>query len=99
MNDVAVLQGPAQVPQLHIVRTFPHRLALQEWVGYLGGVTGTKIKAFSSYLKDYPAGLSLWEKESLAAEAYLADDKKARKPSKKKATLKRERHERRERSR
>jgi hypothetical protein len=49
-------------------------------------VSPTKTKAFSAYLKDYPDGMSLWEKESLAAEAFLAAERKARKPSKKKAT-------------
>jgi len=52
--------------------------------GYLGIVSPTKTKAFSAYLKDYPDGMSLWEKESLAAEAFLAAERKARKPSKKK---------------
>jgi hypothetical protein len=54
-------------------------------------VTRTKIKAFAAHLKDYPDGMSLWEKESLAAEAFLAAERKARKPSKQKAALKQKR--------
>jgi hypothetical protein len=38
-----------------------------------------KNKAFSTNVKDYPAGMSLWEKESLAAEAVLAAQRKAKK--------------------
>lgn len=64
------------------------RLALHESVGYLSRVTRTKIKAFSSHLKEYAEGMSLWEKVSLAAEAFPAAERKARKPSKKKAALK-----------
>jgi hypothetical protein len=37
--------------------------------------------------------MSLWEKESLAAEAFLAADRKTRRPSKKKAAPKQMRHE------
>jgi hypothetical protein len=40
---------------------------------------------FFSSLLDYPSNMSMWEKESLAAEAYLAAERKARKPSKKNA--------------
>jgi hypothetical protein len=68
-------------------------LALHERVGYLCSVTRTKIESFSAHLKNYPEGMSLWEKESLAAEAFLAAERKARKPSKKKAVLKQKRHE------
>jgi hypothetical protein len=56
-------------------------------------VTRTKIEAFSSYLKDYPERMSLWEKESRAAEAFLAAERKAMQPSKKKAALKQIRNE------
>jgi len=42
-------------------------------------------------LKDYPEGMSLWEKESLAAEAFLAAERKARKLSKQKPAVKRKR--------
>jgi hypothetical protein len=38
-----------------------------------------KIKAFSTNVKDYPTSMSLWEKESLAAEAVLAAERKAKK--------------------
>jgi hypothetical protein len=44
-----------------------------------------KIKAYSPNVLDYPSNMSMWEKESLAAEAYLAAERKARKPSKKNA--------------
>jgi hypothetical protein len=54
-------------------------------------VTRTKIEAFSAYLKDYPDGMSLWEKESLAAEAFLASERKATKLSKQKAARKQKR--------
>ena len=53
-------------------------------VGYLSSVTRTKIKAFYAYLRDYPDGMSLWAKESLAAEAFLAAKRNARKLSKQK---------------
>jgi hypothetical protein len=59
---------------------------LHELVGNLGGVAGTNTKAYSSYLKDYPEGMSL-SGERLAAEAYIAAENKASKPSKKKAAL------------
>lgn len=36
----------------------------------------------------------MWEKESLAAEAFLAAERKASQPPKKKAALKQGRHER-----
>jgi len=42
-------------------------------------VKRTKIKAFSTNVLDYPINLSLWEKESLAAEAALAAEKKPKK--------------------
>jgi hypothetical protein len=44
-----------------------------------------KIKAFSINVNDYPKLMSLYEKESLAAEAILAAERKARKkPAKRK---------------
>jgi hypothetical protein len=49
-------------------------------------VAKNKIKAYSPNVLDYPGNMSMWEKESLAAEAYLAAERKGRKPSKKKAT-------------
>jgi len=42
-------------------------------------VKPTKIKAFSTDVRDYPSNMSLWEKESLAAEAVLAAERKAKK--------------------
>jgi hypothetical protein len=39
----------------------------------------TKIKAFSTNVRDYPSNMSLWERESLAAEAVLAAERKVRK--------------------
>ena len=45
----------------------------------------TKIKAYSPKVLDYPTNISIWEKESLAAEAYLAAERKAGKPSRKNA--------------
>jgi len=44
----------------------------------------TNIHAFSARLKDFPEFMSLWEKESLAAEQFLSAERKARRPSKKK---------------
>jgi hypothetical protein len=67
------------------------RLASHESVGYLSSVTRTKIKAFSSHLKDYPDGMSLWEKESVVAGAFLSPQKKARKTSKHMTAPKRKR--------
>jgi len=49
-------------------------------------VAKNKIKAYSPNVLDYPGNMSMWEKESLAAEAYLAAERKGRKPSKTKAT-------------
>jgi hypothetical protein len=43
-------------------------------------------------MKDYPDAMSLWERESVAAEAFLAVERKARKPSKKKTAPKQKRH-------
>jgi hypothetical protein len=42
-------------------------------------VKPTKIKAFSTNPRDYPIKMSMWEKESLAAEAVLAAERKAKK--------------------
>jgi hypothetical protein len=53
--------------------------------GAAAAVAKKKIKAYSPNVLDYPGNMSMWEKESLAAEAYLAAERKARKPSKKKA--------------
>jgi hypothetical protein len=51
-----------------------------------------KIKAFSTNVRDYPINMSMWEKESLAAEAILATERKAKKKlSKKKPAAKRDR--------
>jgi hypothetical protein len=48
-------------------------------------VAKRKVKAFSTNFKNYPANMSLWEKESLAAEAVIAAERKAKKkPAKKK---------------
>jgi hypothetical protein len=52
-----------------------------------------KIKAYTPNVLDYPSIVSMWERESLAAEAFLAAEKHARKLSKKKATPKHKRHE------
>jgi hypothetical protein len=53
-----------------------------------------KIKVHSPNVLDYPGNMSMWEKESLAAEAFLAAERKASQPTKKKAALKQGRHER-----
>jgi hypothetical protein len=42
-------------------------------------VKPTKIKAYSTNVRDYPINMSLWEKESLAAEAVLAVERKVKK--------------------
>jgi hypothetical protein len=42
-------------------------------------VAKKKVKAFSTNFKDYPVNMSLWEKESLAAEAVLAAERIAKK--------------------
>jgi hypothetical protein len=42
-------------------------------------VKRTKIKAFSTNVLDYPINMSLWEKESLAAEAVVTAERKAKK--------------------
>jgi hypothetical protein len=38
-----------------------------------------KIKAHSPNVLDYPSNMSMWEKESLVAEAKLASERKAKK--------------------
>ncbi|HWO34906.1 MAG TPA: hypothetical protein VNO32_39445 [Candidatus Acidoferrum sp.] len=38
-----------------------------------------KIKAYSPNVLDYPSNMSMWEKESLAAEAQLAIERKSKK--------------------
>jgi hypothetical protein len=42
-------------------------------------VKPTDIKALSTNPRDYPSNMSLWEKESLAAEAVLTAERKAKK--------------------
>jgi len=41
-------------------------------------VKPTKIKPFSTNVRDYPSHVSLWEKDSLAAEAVLAAERKVK---------------------
>jgi hypothetical protein len=53
-------------------------------------VKPTKIKAFSTNVRDYPITVSLWEKESLAAEAVLAAERKVKMPSFKKRFARKE---------
>jgi hypothetical protein len=43
-----------------------------------------KMKAHSTDVRDYPAGMSLYERESLAAEAVLALKNKGKRPTKRK---------------
>ena len=38
-----------------------------------------KIKAYSPNVLDYPRNMSLWERESLAAEAKLGSERKSKK--------------------
>jgi hypothetical protein len=38
-----------------------------------------KIKAHSPNVLDYPSNMSLWDRESLAAEARLATERKSKK--------------------
>jgi len=48
-----------------------------------------KIRAHSPNVLDYPSSMSLWEKESLAAEAKLVAERKSKKkPSTKKLIFK-----------
>ena len=78
----------AQVNRFGTAQTPLHRnlysLAVFVDDGAAGGVAKNKIKAYSPNVLDYPGNMSMWEKESLAAEACLAAERKARKPSKKK---------------
>ena len=39
----------------------------------------TKLKPFSTNILDYPLNISMYEKESLAADARLADERTAKK--------------------
>jgi hypothetical protein len=67
---------------------FCHRIlvpsAIPHEIWYFTRVKPTKIKAFSTNPRDYPINMSLWEKESLAAEAVLAAERKAKKAFSKK---------------
>jgi hypothetical protein len=48
-------------------------------------VAKNRIKAYSPNVLDYPTNMSMWERESLAAEAKLAAERKSKKkPSTKK---------------
>jgi hypothetical protein len=47
------------------------------WRG--GGMAKNKIKAHSPNVSDYPSNMSMWERESLAAEAKLASERKSKK--------------------
>jgi len=48
-----------------------------------------KVKSYSPNVLDYPSNMSSWERESLAAEAKLAAEKKSKKqPSRKKLVIK-----------
>jgi hypothetical protein len=48
-------------------------------------VAKNRIKAYSPNVLDYPTNMSMWERESLAAEAKLASERKSKKkPSTKK---------------
>ena len=50
-----------------------------------GGMAKNRIKAYSPNVLDYPSNMSMWERESLAAEATLALERKLKKrPSTKK---------------
>jgi hypothetical protein len=57
----------------------PSVIPLEIW--YFTRVKPTKIKAFSINPQDYPSNMSLWERESLAAEAVLAAERKAKNAS------------------
>jgi hypothetical protein len=43
-----------------------------------------KTKTFAAYLRGYPEDMPSWDRESLAAEAFLAAERKTRKLAKKK---------------
>jgi hypothetical protein len=64
-------------------RDFWHRILIPSAIlydlWYFTRVKPTKIKAFSTNVLDYPTNISLWEKESLAAEATLAAERKIKK--------------------
>jgi hypothetical protein len=45
----------------------------------VGGMAKNKIKAYSPNVLDYPTNMSMWERESLAAEAKLAAERKSKK--------------------
>ena len=47
-----------------------------------------KLRAFSTHVEDYPENMSLYEKESLAAEAVLARRNAREKLAKKKPSTK-----------
>ncbi|HEY4777887.1 MAG TPA: hypothetical protein VN902_03850 [Candidatus Acidoferrales bacterium] len=44
-----------------------------------GGIAKNKIKAHSPNVLDYPSNMSSWDRESLAAEAKLATERKSKK--------------------
>jgi len=69
-------------------RDFWHRImvasAIPYEIWYFARMKPTKIKAFSTNPRDYPSNMSLWERESLAAEAILSTVSKAKKAFSKK---------------
>jgi len=52
-------------------------LVCRTW--HCGGMAKNKIKAHSPNVLDYPSNMSMWERESLAAEAKLAAERKSKK--------------------
>jgi hypothetical protein len=46
--------------------------------GAVGGMAKNKIKAYSPNVLDYSSNMSMWERESLAAEAKLATERKSK---------------------
>jgi hypothetical protein len=46
-----------------------------------------KIKAHSPNVSDYPSNMSMWERESLAAEAKLESERKSKKKLATKKTI------------
>ena len=60
-------------PKIFIVRSYLQSKARGD------SMAKNKIKAYSPNVLDYPSNMSLWERESLAAEAKLAAEKKSKK--------------------
>jgi hypothetical protein len=82
MNLIASARQMSSIIRV-LVHHFWYGRVCKTWQS--GGMAKNKIEAYSPNVLDYPSNMSLWERESLAAEAKLAAERKSKKkPSAKK---------------